>query len=342
MRFGRGLLTAGLAVATVCVVASPAAAHGVGGREPGNVRSRVLSVSPELAGLHVEVIEQGERVHLTNRSGTEVTVLGYEDEPYLRVGPEGVFENTRSPAVYLNRSLDAPAEVPAAYDADAEPEWRRVGRSERVRWHDHRAHPMGSGAFATSQWAIALTADGEPIVVRGELAWVEPGPWWPWLLLAFGIAAVVALAARVAWRLTVTLVLALLCWAEVVHAVGSWSEVALTWPGRLAAQIFSIAAIAVGALALWRAARDAPGASAPFVLIAAVVFVVAGGVGDVASWLRSQLPSTLPSGAVRMLVSLAFGGGAGLAIAAFTRLAPAERAANGPDRPHVETAEGRN
>ena len=86
-----------LALATVCVAASPAAAHGVGGREPTNVRSRIISVTPQLAGLQVTLIEDGERVELTNRGPTEVTVLGYDDEPYLRVGPDGVFENTRSP-----------------------------------------------------------------------------------------------------------------------------------------------------------------------------------------------------------------------------------------------------
>ena len=95
-----------LALGTVCLAASPAAAHGVGGREPTNVRSRILSVSPQLPGLDVELIEDGARVELTNTGPTEVTVLGYEDEPYLRVGPEGVFENTRSPAVYQNRSLE--------------------------------------------------------------------------------------------------------------------------------------------------------------------------------------------------------------------------------------------
>jgi hypothetical protein len=327
MRFGRGLFAAGLAVATVCAAASPAAAHGVGGREPTNVRSRILSVSPELAGLHVAIIENGARVQLTNSSDTEVTVLGYEDEPYLRVGPDGVFRNTRSPAVFLNRSLDPPAAVPAGYDAKAAPEWKQLSNADHVRWHDHRAHAMGSGAFDTTQWTIDLRAEGEPIAVRGELAWIEPGPWWPWLLLTLGIALLVALAARAAWRLTVTVVLALLVWAELIHVVGSWSAVALTVPGRLAAQLFSFVALAIGTYALWRASRDEPGTSAPFVLIAAVVFVVAGGIGDVATWFRSQVPSSLPPGAVRTLVAVAFGGGGGLAIAAIMRLAPSRSGA---------------
>jgi hypothetical protein len=338
MRLVRGACLLAIAAAIVAAGASPAAAHGVGGREPTNVRSRVVEVLPSVAELDVQVIENGERVELTNAGDTEVTVFGYEDEPYLRVGPEGVFENARSPAVYVNRTLDPPAMVPGTYDADADPEWRRISTDDTTRWHDHRAHRMGAGSFPTSQWTIELTAGEQPVVVRGELAWVEPGPWWPWLLLAAGIAVAVALAARAAWRLTVTLMLALLCFAEVVHMAGSWSEVATTLPGRFAAQIFSIVAVALGAYALSRVSRDEPGASAPFVLIAAVVFIVAGGIGDVSAWFRSQLPSTLPAGTVRALVALAFGGGVGLGVAAATHLATASASASARDHDTTELA----
>ena len=66
---------------------------------------------------NVKVIENGRRLELTNDSSATVVVSGYENEPYLRIGPDGVFENTRSPAVFQNRSLNAPAKVPARYDA---------------------------------------------------------------------------------------------------------------------------------------------------------------------------------------------------------------------------------
>ena len=88
----------------------------------------------------------------------------------------------------------------------------------------------------------------------------------------------------------------------------------------------------VRALPRGRATRRAT--SAPFVLVAAVVFVVAGGVGDVSTWFRSQLPSTLPAGTVRALVALAFGGGIGLIIAAATHLAP-DHARTGARRSHL-------
>ena len=188
--------------------------------------------------------------------------------------------------------------------------WRRLVPDDPVDDQPHRERPA--------------------VVVQGELAWIEAGPWWPWLLLTAVIAALVALAARVAWRLTVTLVLALMCWAEVLHIVGSWSEVSLTLPGRIMASVFSFVAVALGVYAVIRASRDSPSASAPVILVAAVVFVVAGGVGDVSSWFRSQLPSTLPAGTVRALVALAFGGGIGLVIAAAGHLVP-DRTADATD-----------
>ena len=100
--------------------------------------------------------------------------------------------------------------------------------ADHVRWHDHRAHYMGTGAFKASQWSVPLTVDGRPVVVQGDLAWVTPGPWWPWLLLTLAIVGVIVLAAQRAWRLTISLTLALMVWAELLHIVGSWSEVATT------------------------------------------------------------------------------------------------------------------
>jgi hypothetical protein len=334
MRLGRTLCALAFLCAVLALDAAPAAAHGVGGLQPTNVRSRVLSIEPATPGVDVKVIENGRRLELTNASGATVVVSGYENEPYLRVGPDGVFENTRSPAVFQNRSLNAPAKIPARYDAAAAPEWHKVSDADHVRWHDHRAHYMGTGSFKASQWSVPLTVDGRPVVVQGDLAWVAPGPWWPWLVLTLAIVGVIVLAARRAWRLTVSLTLALLVWAELLHVVGSWSEVATTVAGQFGAQVLSFVAIAVGVLALTRVSRSDDESSAPFVLIAAVTFIVAGGIGDVASWFRSQLPSSLAAPAVRALVAFALGGGTGLVIASARRLTPRVRATAAPEPAH--------
>ena len=59
----------------------------------------------------------GGQLELTNRSGQEVLVRGYRLEPYLRVGPDGVFENQRAPSAYTNRFSTAPASIPARLSA---------------------------------------------------------------------------------------------------------------------------------------------------------------------------------------------------------------------------------
>ena len=73
-----------------------------------------------------------------------MVVLGYDGEPYLRVGPRGVFENRRSPATYLNRSRIPTTKPPKSADSSAAPVWHRVSSGTTATWHDHRAHYMGT------------------------------------------------------------------------------------------------------------------------------------------------------------------------------------------------------
>ena len=320
----RILIAAAVAGAALGIVtdAEPAAAHGIGGREPTNVRVRVVSVDPSVPGVDVDVVDAGTRLQLRNTGDTDVVVFGYEDEPYLRVGPDGVYQNARSPSVFLNRTLDPPGEYPDTYDPNAEPDWVQVSDGNTAAWHDHRAHAMTAGAFDTSNWTVRMQAGATPILVQGELLWVEPGPWWPWALLALGIAVCVVLAARVAWRLTIALTLELLVAAELLHVVGSWSVLADTFWARVNAQLVSVAAIAFGTFAAYRVLRRAPSSSAPVALFAGVFLVVAGGLSDATIWFRSQLPSNLSPTLDRVLVALAFGGGVGIVIASTFRLAP--------------------
>lgn len=79
---------------------------------------------------------------MINTSDDEVVVYDYDGRPYLRIGPDGVFENQNSPAVYLNQSSDAPVLVPDGV-GDGPPDWTRVSGEPSYRWHDHRFHWMG-------------------------------------------------------------------------------------------------------------------------------------------------------------------------------------------------------
>jgi len=66
-------------------------------------------------------------------------------------------------------------------------------------------------------------------------------------------------------------------------------------------------------------------AAAPLVLVAGLFLALAGGLADVTVLTRSQLPTTLPDTAARLVVSLALGLGLGLAGAGALRLRPQHR-----------------
>jgi hypothetical protein len=204
-------LVASSAVAIVCFDASAAAAHSASGPRPTNYRTTLESVSPRVPGVAVRVVDLGNKVELTNRTATDVIVLGYYQEPYLRVGPSGVYENLRSPATYLNRSRtgDTPIpEIAKGTGASTRPQWHRVSGAHTARWHDHRVHWMGSSPPAAiraapdtfhtinPQWTLVFRYGPREIVAHGRLDWV-PGPsGWPWLPFALGLFVLGLVATR--------------------------------------------------------------------------------------------------------------------------------------------------
>jgi hypothetical protein len=328
------LLAGALGVGMVVIAAEPAAAHGVGGVEPSNYETRVLKIEPAVEGLSVEAVDLGDRLQLTNNTGTDVVVLGYENEPYLRVGPDGVFENVRSPAVYANRErfpndTDAPPEA----DADAAPEWERVSGGTTARWHEHRAHWMGNDDPRSVQddpgqeqvvqdWTVELRHGDRTITVTGDLLWV-PGPSpWPWALVAVALAGLVLALSRTRWwPIVFAGALSVLVAAEAVHVVGLWNATTSSGLSKLLASAYSIAGVLLGAGTLaWMARRRDPVGATPAVLIAAIFLFVAGGLADLQTLTRSQIPTTLPNSIARLCVTLALGLGAGLIVAALLRL----------------------
>ena len=325
-----------LIIAVVAVVVSPdrADAHGIGGIRPGNYQTRVLSVRPSVAGVAITAVDLGDRLQLQNTTATDVTVLGYDGEPYLRVGPRGVFENRRSPAVYLNRTRTGSTPVPARADPEAEPEWRRIDGGTTVRWHDHRAHWMGrtdppavradpGATHLVQPFVVQLRYGSEKIAVKGDVRWI-PGPSpWPWIGLALLLALVVVVLSRT--KLAVVAVgatLAVVAVSEAVHVVGGWGATSVGAGTKLAASVYAIGGIAVSVLALVWLLRRGLDAAAPLVLVAGLFLALAGGLADVTVLTRSQLPTTLPDAAARLVVTLALGLGLGLAGVGALRLRP--------------------
>ncbi|MGH7357840.1 MAG: hypothetical protein ACRDWD_01215 [Acidimicrobiia bacterium] len=339
----------------IVVAADPASAHGVGGVSPSNYKTEILSIEPVVDGISVEVVDLGDRLQLTNDTDQDVIVLGYDGEAYLRVGPDGVFENVNSPAVYLNRErIPSDPDVPPDADPDAPPDWNRIKGNNTVSWHDHRAHWMGNDdpeavranpdqQQVIQDWTVKLRQGDRTIAVRGDLLWV-PGPSpWRWAFLAILLAAAVIVLSRTKWwAAVIAAALLLLVAAELVHVVGLWGATTRSGLSKLLASAYSIAGILLGAGTLaWMARRRDPVGATPAVLIAAIFLFVAGGLADLQTLARSQLPTTQPDWVARLCVTAALGLGAGLIVATLLRLRAAPAPAKPAPRRELEATPGR-
>ena len=108
--------------------------------------------------------------------------------------------------------------------------------------------------------------------------------------------------------------------AETLHVIGLWDASTASGATKLAESLYSLGGIALGVLALvWMARRGAV-AAIPFVLIASIVLLIAGGLADVTSLGKSDLPTTFAPDVARVLVVITLGLGAGLTAAAAARL----------------------
>jgi hypothetical protein len=192
--------------------------------ETTNVHSRVTSADlPD--GIEVIVHTGGLLIEMTNTTDQPLIVHGYEGEPYLRIGPDGVEHNRRSPAAHLNRERYGNVAMPPDVDPMAEPEWVLIGARPRHVWHDHRTHwmspeppgfveagpvarlmtgarfvgPIGradTAAGVFQDWVIPLSHGERSLTVEGELVWRDPPSPWPWLALGALLVAPAVMGLR--------------------------------------------------------------------------------------------------------------------------------------------------
>jgi hypothetical protein len=335
---GRAVIVVAVAALLLAIGAAPAAAHAVGGAQASNYQTRILSIQPMVPGLTVEVVDAGARLRVRNHTGREVMVLGYAGEPYLRVGPAGVFENRRSPATYLNRARINPAPPPPDASADAPPLWRRVGDGDTVTWHDHRAHWMGASdppevkaapnrtQVVLPGWQAELRVGNQPVRVSGDLRWV-PGPSpWPWIAVAVAWLLLVMVASRQRrWPRLLALLAGLLIAVDVLHTVGIWTGSSASTAAKAYASLGSWAGWVLGALAIHRLLGPNPRRGTIYLVLAAVLMADVGGIGDLGSLYRSQLAVAFPDPVTRALVATTLGLGVGLVISGLRLARPRPR-----------------
>jgi hypothetical protein len=278
-----------------------------------------------MRGVSVRTVEAGARLELTNDSGRTVEVLGYAGEPYLEVRPDGTYENVHSPATYLNVTLSGDGPVPSAADPTAVPSWRRVSGSTTVRWHDRRTHwlepaPSLTGVQRLRDWAVPLRDQIRTFEIRGTLDYVPPpatGRWWAGAVLL--AVAVAALAMR--WRRAVRAV------ALIAGTITLGNAVLRALDGMpLSPVLIVVALVAVAAGAL---------AYRPFLIaLAGVVLAVFAGLVNAGVFGAAVVPAAGPAWLSRLTVLVAIGAGAGMVIAAMSRLRTA------PDAVHIARRSG--
>ena len=338
MRVAHALVGTAVAVsvaagALMTVLAAPAQAHTVGGVQPTNYRSRISGVSPALPGVSVELLDLGRRIRVINRGTTDVIVLGYSGEPYLRLGPRGLFENVHSPAAFLNLPTTGGATtnttLPPGADASAPPSWRFVSHSQSVTWHDRRTRWEGPAPSSVTRhphetqvvrsWAIGLTTAGPTSVVTGLITWV-PGPNpVPWLLVAAGLAAVTVAAAFTPWWAPLlAAAMALLVANDVVHsfvvADASRDPVGRQLVTVLLVGFYGTIAWVVG-IAGAVLVRRRSDTGVVLAVASAFLITLLGGITDAVAFGRSQLPFAWPPGVARAEVALSLGVGVGVVAA---------------------------
>ena len=337
----RALLVATAALLWLGVAAPPASAHSVSGQSATNFHTTLRSVSPAVPGLEVKVVEAGSRFQAENRTGQELLVLGYKGEPYLRIGPEGVFENKLSPATYINASRKGGTPPPEAEQAKVgDTDWAKVSSEPLARWHDHRIHWMGNinppevrndpdkrhvikMNANDPQWSVPMRLGTQDIAARGNLVW-EPGPSpLPWFaVIVASLAVVVVLGRRPGGAAILAAVTAVLLAVDVFHVVGlglaNAGDIGFRLTKSITQSPYQPIAWAIGILAIvWLRRGRSDGLSLAAVAGLQIAFL--GGVADLSNLSRSEVPFGFAADLARLAVSLSAGLGFGLALAAILR-----------------------
>lgn len=317
-------------VVVLLATAAPASAHGGKAAKASSYRTELIGIDPAVPGVTVRLVDGATRLEL-DAGDHEVVVLGYEDEPYLRIGPDGVFQNQRSPSTYLNQSITGNA-PPADADSTAEPDWARIGAGPTVRWHDHALHVppgMTTGLRTSSDWSRSIEVDGERVQVKGRIVTLPGESRLPWMALAALLAVAVIVGARLAWKPVLVAALALLVVADAARIYGLvWG--APTWlvsRWRLFTDVANLSIVgwgmAIAAVVLLAKRRRLEAAAAA--AMSGCVLAVAGGLLELGDLAAGNLETAVPDVLARAVVAIVLGVGLGVMVSAALELARPRR-----------------
>ncbi len=307
-----GAIAAAGLVVLASVLVGGATPAGASTFTPTNWRSEVVSVTPDDGGATVEVVGGDAAMQVAVEPGHSVTVLGYQEEPYLRVTDDGSAEvNVRSPAYWLNRSRFGSGPVPDSASADAEPDWQPENGTRVLVWHDHRMHAM-AGSASLRDWRIDLIVDDQPVVVEGTLDRLpSPSP-LPAAVVAVMVAVAVLFVGRRRAGLTAAISGVGAGAIALTIAGGQWLATPAALGREVGPLLVAAAAIVIGVVAVVTSGRVRLVATLASLALAAgwtaiELSVVTGAI----------VPGRVPETAARLGVGAVIGlilSGAGLAV----------------------------
>jgi hypothetical protein len=137
----RVVLALAMGMALLVPAAPPAGAHA------GDQLARPIfqRMKPSVPEIDIEVVFTANyQFVVTNPTPAELTIMANTGEPFLRIGPQGVFGNLKSKSWHDSNAPEGLFRYPkvAEEGPDVEPVWRQVAVEPSWGWYDHRLHPV--------------------------------------------------------------------------------------------------------------------------------------------------------------------------------------------------------
>lgn len=211
-------------------VATPQVAH-ADPAGPTDYRSTIVAITPPTDAIEVSIEGGDSFVRIEVQSGHQAGVLGYSDEPYVRILPDGTVEQNRlSQATYYNEDRYGRVVIPDVVDNDAAPDWEVVGHGGTWAWHDHRAHWMGTApplgldpGESLPLQEVPLVVDGTPVTVQVQIT-LQDGPSVTPVVFGAVIGLAIAVLAALLGPATTALAMLLVAFGALVVGAGQYTS----------------------------------------------------------------------------------------------------------------------